>query len=684
MPERKPASQTVGAARAAIGQGLGMGWGDEAEAWLRSKLPGSKGYDAELAQINREYAQYSQENPFVAPALEFTGGMLPVVASLAVPGSQAAAPATALRAAGALNRLRAVAANPVARTVATGATTGAISGAGSAQPGERGTGAATGAIIGTGVGLAAPAVIRGGGAATRWLRDRVAPTEELITERAAGKVNKALQQSGMTPQQAADVISADRARNIPSTLANVSRPTVGLAETAAQRSGTAPDIIEEALDRQRLGSRERAYTQAKQGIGGGNYYDDLKKLQSEMRLKADPLYKQAYSYGEVTDPEVLKFLELPQFKQGIKEAEELLSAEGRQLDLYREMIDPTTGEKVKQFVPTVETLDQVKRGIDRLIENETDSVTDKVSALGRVYTLKKNEFLNALDSAVPDFAKARAVYRGDAEIADAMRKGMQDFGKLDHEQVINLTKDMGPAELDAFRTGVVRDIYSRIMKPSGNVNAAQRIIGAPEMQAKLQPLFDSPAKFELFKSALERESQLFQQSNRILGGSATGRRTAAREAFEEGPGVGQMVGDAITGGFWGSLSQMASRVARSATMTDEIAEKTAKLLMSSEPAEVAAAVKLLETEAEKAIPKATAVTRKELGLTTGTTAAFPSPPIDETMPEANIEADMQPTSMPSDITGPDIEADIERMERNSRAPGPAMVKQKDLSDPNLR
>lgn len=684
MPERKPASQTVGAARAVIGQGLGMGWGDEAEAWLRSKLPGSKGYEAELAQINRDYAQYSKENPFVAPALEFTGGMLPVAASVFVPGGQAAAPVTAARTAGALNRLRALAANPVTRTVATGATTGAISGAGSAQPGERGSGAATGAIIGTGVGLAAPAVIRGGGAATRWLRDRVAPTEELITERAAGKVNTALQQSGMTPQQAADVIAADRARNIPSTLANVSRPTVGLAETAAQRSGTAPDIIEEALDRQRLGSRERAYTQAKQGIGGGNYYDDLKKLQNEMRIKADPLYQQAYSYGEVNNPEVLKFLELPQFKQGIKEAEELLSAEGRQLDLYREMIDPATGKKVKQFVPTVETLDQVKRGVDRLIENETDPVTDKVSSLGRVYVLKKNEFLDALDSVVPDFAKARAVYRGDAEVATAMRKGMNDFGKMDHEEVINLTKEMSPAELYAFRTGVVRDIYSRIMKPSGNVNAAQRIIGAPEMQAKLQPLFDSPAKFELFKSALERESQLFQQSNRILGGSATGRRTAAREAFEEGPGVGQMVGDAITGGFMGSLSQMASRIARSATMTDEIAEKTAKLLMSSDPVEVAAAVKLLETEAEKAIPKATAVTRKELGLTTGTTAAFPSAPIDETMPEANIEADMQPIDTPSDITGPDIEADIERMERNSRAPGPAMVKQKDLSDPNLR
>ena len=71
----------VGGARAVIGQGLGMGWGDEAEAWLRSKLAKSPGYEAELAKINKEYAQYSQENPFVAPALEFTGGAAPALAA---------------------------------------------------------------------------------------------------------------------------------------------------------------------------------------------------------------------------------------------------------------------------------------------------------------------------------------------------------------------------------------------------------------------------------------------------------------------------------------------------------------------------------------------------------------------------------------------------------------------------
>jgi hypothetical protein len=246
------------------------------------------------------------------------------------------------------------------------------------------------------------------------------------------------------------------------------------------------------------------------------------------------------------------------------------------------------------------------------------------------------------------------------EVLDAMRAGMKDFNKLDHEQVIDMISKMGSAEKDAFRTGVVRDLYSKIMDPtSANLNAAQRIIGSPEMQAKLQPLFDSPAKFEMFKSALEREAQLFQQSNRILGGAATGRRTQARERFEEGSGVGAAVADAVSGGFWGSLSNMAARVARSASMTDEVAEKVGKLLMSSDPHEVAAAVKLIEQYNVKAAAGAKRLGKGETAAIMGTTTAFPPSPIDPNAKPEDIEAADIPNIPGSRIIGPDIDADIE-------------------------
>lgn len=214
---------------------------------------------------------------------------------------------------------------------------------------------------------------------------------------------------------------------------------------------------------------------------------------------------------------------------------------------------------------------------------------------------------------------------------------------------------MSAAEKDAFKTGVVRDIYSTIMNPSSNINAAQRVIGSPEMAAKLQPLFDSPSQFSLFKSALEREAQLFQQSNRILGGAATGRRTQARERFEEGPGVGQVVGDAIMGGFTGSLTNLAARVARSATMTDDVADKVAAMLMSTEPAEVAAAVKLLEDYGAKATRSAANLSRGETGVIMGTVSSGqPAPP----GPEASLQTDLAAPPAAGSQTGPDIEADI--------------------------
>ena len=66
----------VGAARAALGQGLGMGWGDEAEAWMRSKL-GEDDYENLLKRIRSEYGAYSKEYPFTSGALEFAGGAVP-------------------------------------------------------------------------------------------------------------------------------------------------------------------------------------------------------------------------------------------------------------------------------------------------------------------------------------------------------------------------------------------------------------------------------------------------------------------------------------------------------------------------------------------------------------------------------------------------------------------------------
>lgn len=618
MPEVNP---YVGTARAFVGQGLGMSWGDEGEAWLRSKVQ-DEDYDSALNRIRKEYAQYSDAHPVAQTLAEFGGGALPGLAAMMVPGGQAAG-ATQLGKAGALT---------LAKMAGLGAASGAVSGAGSATEGNRGSGAVTGGVVGGVLGGTLPVLGKAGGEALSWLRNRFLPTELTVASRASGKMLQALEDSGLRPSDITSTMDTDRSMRVPSVLANADYGLADLAETVAQRTGGGARKVEKTLTDQRLGAKERVHQQINSRLKPGDYYDDMEQLQKDMRARAGPQYDVAYAVGEVKDPAVLRFLELPQFKKGLAAAQELLAAEDRKLDMSK---------------PTVEVLDQVKRGLDTLIEKETDSLTGKRTDLGRVYIDQKNKFLKELDRVVPEYELARGIYAGGAELQDAMRKGLNEFPKMDHEQVVKMVAKMSKSEKEALRTGVARAMYGQIMDPSGNFNAAQRIIGSPETQAKLQPLFDNPGHFKLFKAALEREAQLFNQSNKILGGAQTGKRMQMRENFEGDDTVGEAIMGSVTGGFATGILSAVRGLIRKGAMNEQTASKMADMLMSKDPHAVAAVVKTLEDYQAALAPKAMRSTKTAAGAITGTTAAIPPDPTDR-QPE-ELKASSAPVDFPETL-----------------------------------
>ena len=649
------ANPYIGAARAAIGQGLGMGFGDEAEAFFRSKL-GNQSYEDNLRKIRNEYAQYSKENPFTSGAAEFIGGVAPGVGMMLIPGAQAAGAAQIERSAlGTMGRLAAM-----------GAGTGAISGAGSATEGQRIPGAISGGAVGGALGAALPLGIRAGGGAFNFLKGRAFNSDDLAQSTAVKKLSGALRESGSTPQAITTQMALDRGMLVPSTVSNTNPALSDLAKAVAQRTGPGTRKIEDTLVAQNAGAKDRTIAKIDDSLQPGNYFEDLDTLKSEMKRKAAPNYEAAYSFGEVDDPEVLKFLELPQFKQGLGKARELLAAEGRTIPTVP-IVDSSgavTGERV---APTVEVLDQVKRGLDSLIESETDSMTGKTSSLGRIYVQKKNEFLDALDNAVPDYKTARSVYKGDAELAGAMKSGMEDFGKLKPEQITKLVGGMSGGEQEAFRTGVARNLYGQIMKPSSNFNSAQRIIGSPEMEAKLRPLFDNQASYDLFSNAMQRESQLFKQANHVLGGSPTAKNQFAREALDSDGGVGEAMLTAVTGGWASSLSSMAMNLIRKGQMNEKMTGKLADMLMAKDPHEVAAVVKMLEDFNTAAIPRAATIGAAEAGAVTGAASAI-SPAPEEDQPTMSIDdaLNSREQDQGTAVQGSSIEDDLNRMmmERN--------------------
>jgi hypothetical protein len=645
------ASDALNFTRALLGQGLGMGWGDEAEAWLRAKV-GEKSYEDNLKEINQEYAKFAQQNPYAAPITEFAGGVLPMAASYLATGltGGAAAPAavaTTARSTGALARLAAQLSktlpnNPLARGAVVGGGTGTIAGAGSAEEGDRIKGAIVGGTVGTGFGVGLPLVIRGGGALGTFVKDRFSRSPDYIEKRAAGKVNTALERSGITPSEAAASMSLDRAAGIPSTLANTTRPTVGLAEIVTAKSERAGDTLGDVLEANKAGGRERVVGQARRGIGNkGDFYQQEQDMVQNLRANANDLYEDAYKFGTVNDPTITRVLQNPRFKTFFEEAKKIadnerLAAELRGEDPSKYVLDDIfiadeLGNIALSKLPDVRTLDYIKRGMDAVVNKGYKGEGMSSAEANSLKDLKK-AMVGALDKAtevdgVSAYKVARQQYAGDAEVLDALRTGMNDFKKLDPEQVVSMMKGFSTAEKEAFKTGAVRSIYATVMDPSSNINAAQRLIGSPEMKDRLMPLFQSKAKFDLFKAALERESQLFQQSNRILSGSPSARRLAGIEAFDAGESaINAFVGNSITGGWVNSLMNMAATTATKAGISDDVAVKVAKLLSSSKPEEVAAAVKILERNSAQAQRSVANLNRGETGAIMGAAVMAPGAP----------------------------------------------------------
>ena len=664
LGKKAPANKVVGGARAMLGQGLGMGWGDEGEAWLRSKL-GSGSYEDNLAKIRDEYARYSSENPYTAGTLEFGGGMAPAVAMMLTPGGQPAAIAQTGRAsAGMLSRL---AQSPMARSALAGGTTGAVAGAGTATEGERGEGAGVGGLMGTGLGVAIPVAMRTGKGGYNWLKERLMPTPQGIQDRASQKMLEAMKQAQLTPQQIEAVMRKDASMRVPSTIANADPAMVDLAEAVAQRVGKGRQVVAKTLGEQKQGIRERTYDQVKKGLKPGDYYADEDRLVKELRDFAGKAYDDAYNVGSVNDPKIMTILEQPEVKSVYDLARQIANGEAnlakvRGQDPSKFKLEPLyiadrDGNIKIASIPDVRTLDYMKRAMDAMIKSGYSSTDATVKTQAGTLKGMRNELRDRLKTVVPEYDTALTKYAGDMEVIDAMRTGMEKFRGMDHEEVAKLVKGMSPSEKEAFRTGVARDIYGQIMGPASTRNSAQNIIGSPEMQQKLMPLFDDPAHFKLFKAALERESQLFNQANSILANSSTQRRAQMNKEFEGDNSMGEAIGNAITGGFWSSLTGLASKAAKSTTMTQDTADKLATMLMSKNPSEVAATVKVLEDYAKRAAPREARATKAEIGTTMGTASAiYPSPEPKEKSPD--IGSDIE--SIPVDIKGaPDIESDIE-------------------------
>lgn len=534
-------------------QGATLGFSDELEAAIAkgldiSGLPSSitgvpSGLTTEQYRqmLENQRLAVSQQYPTLSAGAELAGAVIP--AFLTRGKSLQATPATGLEVAPSLGRQALEGAGLgflYGGTTAAGKAEGSLADRIAAMP--------EGASLGTLMGVATPLALAGGKKAVEFGRslatgDRAAEA----SDKAKQLILESLRRDEITAPQAAARIAELEAKGVPDVMLPevAGRATTQRLSAAANFPGGGIDTVAEKLIRnvQNQSTLLPQYLSQAFGVKGGNSSQMVDSIIASRSAQAAPLYNKAYFADPqgtvlryVNDPKVNELLKLPQFQTAAKEATDLLRAEGA-----------IPANASVGLTPTVQNLDRIKRGLDELINKETDAVTGKMTELGRIYVGKKNEFLNAIDNAVPEYKAARAAYAGDTESINAIKMGRQVINASD-DQWRDITKRL--AAMPASNRGLAA--FGALDELGLKLDAAAQIPGgarAPDLTQlltkvrnarRIEQFIPSMAERKLYRERLEALQSKASVKNAVISGARSTPLRAEMQDLTEGATSGEI------------------------------------------------------------------------------------------------------------------------------------------------
>lgn len=461
-----------------------------------------------------------RESPGENLGLEVGGGAATAAALLAL----------ARRGAGqrALPRvLQAIRERPALRSSLIGAGAGALAGGMGSQDASPGADALTYGVTGA---LAGPLARLGAAAPARGLMG--------LAERLRGapainpgerKVIESISSDNPNLNDVATRLRKDAQLQVPSTLGEVAGPrTTGLAQAALGKDTPESAAYGAQLQQRQAGATGRVQDILNKGLmpspGPGQFAAHEKQLQDALYANAKPLYEQAYQqFPAVQSQAIYGLMNTPSGSQAAKNA-------FRMMQDARIPIGQQDATGMIQH-PSLQYLDYVKRALDDMITKEEGSgVGYQATNQGRLLRQMRNEFRDDIDKAtqLPNgqpglYQQARQQYGGDLEVLDALRTGRDDFNKMTPDVLRTSMANMSFAEKDAFRSGVAEHLFNRVGNAADNRNAAQVVMGTPALKEKLAAMFDRPQDATKFLDALDRESELFQQSKPLATAAQKGQ-----------------------------------------------------------------------------------------------------------------------------------------------------------------
>lgn len=393
---------------------------------------------------------------------------------------------------------------------------------------------------------------------------------------------------------------------VPMTLADADPALRSLAGAAVRRSPEARLAAEQSFLPRAQGQYDRLVGAINRDFGPTanvpQYSDDLIK---QAQTTAKPLYEQAYSAPGASSVDVSGIAATPMGQKGFRNAYDnvrnTLGPDGQPMDPTALGFDLNdAGEVALNRVPSFETLDYVKKGLDDIIESDFDPITKQYGPNARAAIGLKQRLVSQIDEVNPAYAEARAAYAGPAGEREALRLGQSSLNAAPDQMGFTI-KDMPQPRLEQFRLGYRSGLAEQAGKSRFASNPWEAAYGSPQAQQRAGMLFPEGASNFGKQYGLERE--LAQSNNSILGNSMTAERMIADSQFG-----GNMLGDlafdaATTGAPIKAGASMLSRMKK-----DELgrlgakkkADELAPYLFAPDAADAAKSYKQMAKEATKA------------------------------------------------------------------------------------
>lgn len=405
------------------------------------------------------------------------------------------------------------------------------------KAGQIGLGA-IGGVLGAGAGVLAGKALQFLNPLIRYVQGIAGP--KALDSAAAKEVLRRIAQDakagGPTAQDMLDIVNA--APSKPLTLADVGGENVlATAGRMARAPGESRQVMTNFLNDRDMAAGPRLVADVDSAFGGGSAYDAATALNQSRMIAARPHYEAAYEHPAI-NPDLLKpegqigvMLSRPSMRAGMANARKIAAEEGRDVNTLGIDLD-AQGEPKFTKVPSWQTLDYVKRGLDDVVESYRDKTTGRLvlDTFGRAADATRTEFRNTVKGLNPEYAKALEAYSGPSQSIDALKAG-QGFLRQRPEEITRRLATLSEGDREFYKLGAADTLRQAVAKKGVEGDEAKAIMRSQYMRDQLRPLFDTDAAYNRFVNSVAAEGRMFGTRFNVLRGS----QTAARVAEDRSP-----------------------------------------------------------------------------------------------------------------------------------------------------